>query len=849
MKLPLSWLQDFIDIKKIPAEKIADGLTLSGSEAEHIGKRAAEELARFDKVVVGQILEIQKHPNADKLQIAKINISSASSVTRSALSALTIVCGAPNIAVGQKVPVALIGAALPNGMAIERRKIRDVESEGMLCSAKELGLAEDAAGIYILSQDARIGESLVKTLGLDEIVFDLDITPNRGDCLSIRGLAREVSALFKKSLLTVPPFLLSRPLRGKTRKSTRPPADEAGKDAEKIDLEVRVEDEKLCPKYSAHIVYDVKVGESPQWMKNRLLSIGIRPINNIVDITNYLMMELGQPLHAFDADKITNSKLKKMIVVRKARKGERIVALDNKVYELNQEVLVIADAERPIAIAGIMGGRDSSVDNETKTIILEAAQFDPAAVRKTSKTLNLKSDSSYRFERGIDALRVEQALGRAVELIEQIAGGRRDPKLYDIGKTPKPRSIKTSAEFISNRLGKEISEKEIKQILTSLDFSAISASASAISAQIPSWRNDIQIPEDIVEEVGRIAGYGNIAPTIFGNDSMLQDNERAKRQEIGLTKSMSSIRNIKDVLIGAGFSECLLYSFYGERHAKLTDVSLDNHFQVANPINPDQIYLRTSLTPRLYEAGEKNFNNFSEVRIFEIGRVFLPNHESGSPPKARLAKGGMNHGLPEEQKMLAGILINAEKSAMDNFREIKGVIEQIGERLNFAKDDFQWKADGAKTAISVKDENGELHIIGNCGIIDSRVRDIFKIPESTALFEINLSAFLEIQPPLKKTKPISEFPAVLRDISLVVDQSVAYEKIAQSIKQSSKLPIEIKLFDYFADEKKLGKDKKSLAIHLSFQSPARTLTSEEVDKEMQKISEALEKNLNAQIRK
>lgn len=723
MKLPLSWLQDFTDIKKIPAEKIADGLTLSGSEVEHIG--------RIDK----------------------------------------------------------------------------------------------------------------------ETVLELDITPNRGDCLSIRGLAREVSAIFKKSLLPTPPFLLSRPLRGKTQKSTR-------KDAEKIDLEVRVEDKKLCPKYSAHIVYDVKVGELPQWMKNRLLSVGIRPINNIVDITNYVMMELGQPLHAFDLNKISgmqNSKLKvkseKLIVVRKARDGERIVALDNKVYKLNPEMLVIADAEKPIAIAGIMGGRDSSVSGETKNIILEAAQFDPAAVRKTSKALNLKSDSSYRFERGIDSLRVEQALGRAVELIEQITGGIRDPKLYDMGKTQKPRSIKTSAEFISNRLGKEISTREIKQILLSLGFIGFkiqdsrqrrgSSKAAGFMIQVPSWRSDIQIPEDIVEEVGRIAGYSSITPTIFGNDSSYQDNERARRQEIGITKSISSIRNIKDVLIGSGFSECLLYSFYGEKYAKLTDTSSDNHFQVANPINPDQIYLRTSLLPRLCEAGEKNFSNFSEVKIFEIGRVFLPNQES------RIK----NNGLPVEQKMLAGILINAEKSAMDNFRTIKGVIEQIGERLNIGKEDFQWTANGSQTAIFVKGASGQSHKIGIGGIIGSNARGIFKIPNGSAFFEISLTEFLEIEFNKKQYKKISEFPAVLRDISLVADQSVAYEKIARSIKQSSELPVEIDLFDYFADEKKIGKDKKSLAIHLSFQSSERTLTSEEVDAEIKKIIEVLEKNLNAQIRK
>lgn len=847
MKLPLSWLQDFTDIKKITAEKIADGLTLSGSEAEHIGKRTREELARFDKVVVGQILEIQKHPNADKLQVTKIQVKSQMSKVKS--SPLTIVCGASNIAVGQKVPVALIGAALPNGMAIERRKIRDVESEGMLCSAKELGLAEDASGIYILSQDARVGESLVKTLGLDEIVFDLDITPNRGDCLSIRGLAREVNAIFKKKPLQHPEFLIK-----------KYPVLSIKYQGPRINLSIRVEDKKLCPKYSAHIVYDVKVGESPQWMKNRLMSVGIRPINNIVDITNYVMMELGQPLHAFDADKIngveipisksqfpnksktTNSKLKKTIVVRRARKGERIIALDNKVYELNPEMLVIADAERLIAIAGIMGGRDSSVDDETKTIILEAAQFDPSSVRKTGKALNLKSDSSYRFERGIDALRVEQALGRAVELIEQIAGGRRDPKLYDIGKIPKPYSIKTSAEFISNRLGKEISNKEIKQILTSLGFTLLTTNYSLLAIQVPSWRNDIQIPEDIVEEIGRIAGYGNIAPTIFGNDSMLQDNERARRQEIGLTKSMSGIRNIKDVLIGAGFSECLLYSFYGERHAELTGFKPADHFQVANPINPDQIYLRTSLMPRLYEAGENNFNNFSEVRIFEIGRVFLPN------PVPSI-KYQVLSDLPLEKKMLAGVLINNEKSAIDNFREIKGVIEQIGEWLNIAKDSFQWAANGSQTIVSVKDAGGQSHKIGIGGIISSNARGIFKIPNSAAFFEISLTKLLEIELNTKQYKKISEFPSVLLDISLTADQSVAYEKIEQTIKQSSELPMEIKLFDYFADEKKLGKDKKSLAFHLSFQSPARTLTSEEVDKEMQKITEALEKNLNTQIRK
>jgi len=839
MKLTLSWLNEFININATP-EKIAEALTLSGSEAEHISRRMPEELARFDKVVVGQILEIQKHPNADKLQIATVRISQLKTKdARFKMQDLSIICGAPNIAVGQIVPVALIGAALPNGMAIERRKIRDVESEGMLCSAKELGLAEDAAGIYILSQDLKIGTPLIEALGLDEVIFDLDITPNRGDCLSIRGLAREVSALIKKKPLPRPEFLL----KSKST-DTRYKIQDT-----RIDLKVRVEDEKLCPKYSAHIVYGVKVGESPQWMKNRLLSVGIRPINNIVDITNYIMMELGQPLHAFDADELRaeipspqpspagrgkgegDKQLK--IVVRKAKAGERIVALDNRVYELEPEMLVIADSEKPIAIAGIMGGRDSAVEQSTKNIILEAAQFDPAAVRKTSKTLNLKSDSSYRFERSIDALRTEQALGRAVELIEQIAGGRRDQKLYDIGKTPKPRSIKTSAEFISNRLGKEISAKEIKQILTSLGFTGFKFHDSSFMIQVPSWRNDIKIPEDIVEEIGRIFGYGKIAPTIFGNDSTVQDNIRARRQEISIAKSIGDIRNVKDVLIGAGFSECLLYSFYGERYAELTGFKPADHFQVANPINPDQEYLRTSLMPRLCEAGEKNFNNFAEVRIFEIGRIFLPSSEN----------------LPDEQKMLAGILIGAEKSAMDNFREIKGVIEQIGERLNIDKNNFQWTADGSRTVISVKDIGGESHKIGTSGIISSNARDIFKIPNSSAFFEISLTKIFGIEFIKKQYKKISEFPASTRDLAIVVEKSVNYKSVTDEIKQTSSLLSEAELFDYFEDEKKIGKDKKSLALHLVFQSSDRTLTSEEVDGEMKKIIAQLEKSLKAEIRK
>ncbi|TAN57957.1 phenylalanine--tRNA ligase subunit beta [Patescibacteria group bacterium] len=830
MKLPLSWLNEFIKINATP-EKIAEALTLSGSEVEHTSRRTPEELARFDKVVVGQILEIQKHPFADKLQIAKVRISQPASRNsqlkiqdaRSKMQDLTIVCGASNIAVGQIVPVALIGAVLPNGMAIERRKIRDVESEGMLCSAKELGLAEDAAGIYILSQDLKIGTPLVEALGLDEIIFDLDITPNRGDCLSIRGLAREVSAIFKKKSLPHPEFSIKKNPVSSIKKYQGP----------KMNLSVRVEDKKLCPKYSAHIVYDVKVGESPQWMKNRLLAIGIRPINNIVDITNYVMMELGQPLHAFDADKISSVQSEKLIIVRKARAGERIVALDNKVYELNQEMLVIADAERPIAIAGIMGGRDSAVEQGTKNIILEAAQFDPAAVRKTSKTLNLKSDSSYRFERGIDALRIEQALGRAVEMIEQIAGGTRDPKLYDIGKTPKPRNIKTSAEFISNRLGKEIYANEIKTILASLGFTDFKIQDTGFKIQVPSWRNDIKIPEDIAEEIGRISGYGKITPTISGNDSTVQNNIRARRQEISIAKSISDIRNVKDVLICAGFSECLLYSFYGERYAELTGFKTADHFQVANPINPDQEYLRTSLMPRLYEAGEKNFNNFPEVRIFEIGRIFLPSFEN----------------LPDEQKMLAGILIDAEKSAMDNFREIKGVIEALGRRLNIEANDFQWSVNGSKTAISAKDANGEFKQIGFCGLIDNRARELFKIPASSSFFEISLTKFLEIATTRRQYKKISEFPASTRDLAIVVEKSVTYKSVTDEIKQTSSLLAEAELFDYFEDEKKIGKDKKSLALHLVFQSSDRTLTSEEVDGEMKKIVERLETSIQAQARK
>ncbi|MEK7165109.1 MAG: phenylalanine--tRNA ligase subunit beta, partial [Patescibacteria group bacterium] len=600
MLLPLNWLKQFIKINS-NVDEIAGKLTLSGSEVEKIVKHDAG----LSKVYVGQIKTIKPHPNADKLRLAYVDIGQN--------KLLEIVCGAPNIEAGQKVPVVMLGGSVP-GISIEPRDIRGVKSQGMLCSQKELGLGDDHSGIFVLPPDAPIGLDVTKLLELNEPILELEITPNRADCFSVRGLAREVTALF-----------------GRKIQDTRYKIQESTKKTSTV-LSVEVKDKDLCPKYMARVIEDVVVGSSPLWLQNKLRQVGIKSINNVVDVTNYVLMELGQPLHAFDFDLLFPSfsrtspqpspwKGEGAITVRRAKKGEKLLALDDKTYNLDDSMLVIADEKQPVAIAGVMGGKESGVTSETKTVILESAIFDPVAVRKTSKILGLRSESSARFEKGLDPAATEEALDQAAAMIAELSNGVILKGIVSVGAARRigGRAIKISTTEITNLLGAEIKPQKIKSILQSLGF-GVSGNGQNLNVKIPSWRADVSMGADIVEEIGRMVDYNTLPKTL--PSTSLQSKPIEPLQLLR--------RNLRKYLTSAGYSEILTYSFYDEKLLNLSGVSEDNHIKVINPVNSENKFLRANLLPWMLSKLSQNSALLAreQFQLFEIGKVFVkPNHE------------------------------------------------------------------------------------------------------------------------------------------------------------------------------------------------------------------------------
>ena len=635
MKYSYNWLKELSGTKLAP-EKLADLLTMHSFELEEL--IAAE--TGLGHVVIGEIKAIKKHPNADRLQIAKVNFGKQS---------LDIVCGAPNIAIGQKVPLALEGAKLLSGIEIKETEIRGVKSKGMLCSEKDLGIGDDHEGIYILSKDAKIGENLGEYLKLGDYQIQLDVLANRGhDALSHIGMAREICVNEGRRLKSPSnsPFV-------KGGESGFP----LSKRGIKGDLKVEIKDKKLCRRYIGALIENIEVAPSPQWMQARLKVCGIRPINNVVDITNYVMLETGQPLHAFDASKTTGN-----IIARKAKKGEKIGLLDGKEYIIDENNLVIADSKKALALAGVMGGMESSITNKTTSIILEAANFEPVNIRKTRVAHGLNTESSYRFERDIDPNLAETAAERAIELIKQFGGKK--VKVVAMSdaypKKVKPWIVKLDADYVKRLLGENISETKMKNILENLGIT-VKMSKNIFNCEIPTIRLDLKTQEDLIEEIGRIYGYENIA---------------AKAPIVELSSPIANEQRIfedklRDTMVALGFSEMLNYSFYSKEDIEKCGLGIEGHYEVANPMNPDQQYMRISLVPGILKNVELNLKNFEKLSIFEIGRIYLD-------PNAK---------IPDERTQLAGALVNeAEKKNV--FFELKGKIEALFDNLGIKNADF-----------------------------------------------------------------------------------------------------------------------------------------------------------------
>jgi len=748
MKVLKSWLKDYVDIKVSDIE-LEEKLSVSGTLVEAVAKLIDP------KIIVAEIKDIKAHPNADRLQVA---------IVHTGTDDLQIVCGAPNIAVGQKVPLAQIGTVLPEG-EIRQAEIRGIESFGMMCSERELGLSEAHEGIKILPSTFEVGKPLNQYLDSDAI-FELEITPNRGDCLSHFGVAREISAILNENLKEIKSEL------------------EIEKSEKK--LEVKIEDRELCPQYFAQVIAGVKVQDSPQWLKNRLLALGQKPINNIVDITNYVMFDLGQPLHAFDFSKISGNK----IIIRKAN-NEKIKTLDGSERNLNNEMLVIADADKPIAIAGVMGGANSEVDINTIDIVLEAAEFKMQSVRKTSKQLGVSTEASYRFERAIDSGLVDVALKKAAQMIQKIADGTICEQYFD-GVKPKKQTIEIDYKNINELLGLDLEQKEIDNILNSLGFET-----SGGQCDIPLWRHDVYIWQDLAEEIGRIYGLAKIKSIGPSKDS-------APEKSIYFYKEY-----LKDLLMNLGFSEALTYPFLSENDLKVAKLSTESLLEVSNPIQKENKYLRSSLIPGLLKAVAKN-PAFDQVFLFEIGNVFSKTNEKTN---LAIVVSGKN-------------AKNAIEEAIDKLAEITSISKSIFEINELYRDDLvRYKIKKPMTyAIEIS---------------------IDKIFEKLNLEDEKLK--LKIKDSDIKYRQVSKYPAVVRDVAFIVDESVDSKQIEKGITDSSPEILLIEKFDEFSSDK-FGVNKKNVAYHLWFQNIDKTITDSEIEIVMKRIIEKQEKQFNAKLR-
>ncbi len=798
MKVPLKWLKEYVDTD-LPLAELASRLTMAGTETslQSIGIKG------WQGVVIGEITNVKAHPNADRLRLVTVNLKKEEQ---------TVVCGAPNLNVGDKIAFASVGTELIDGysgkmVVLKPAKIRGITSYGMVCSEKELGISESHEGIMVLPPEAPLGEPLANFLS--DTILDLEVTPNRPDLLSVIGVAREVAALTHLSIVL--PKIEYQELGA--------PIQER--------VSIAIDNPDLCPRYCASLIEDIEIGESPEWLKKRLLTCGMRPINNIVDATNYVMIEYGQPLHGFDFKKITDGR----ITVRQAGEGETIVTLDDVERKLDSSTLVIADDQRAVAIAGVMGGANSELGDETTSILLESANFNPANIHYTSHRLKLVSEASMRFERAIRPELAELALRRATGLIVELAGGIVAEGIIDIYPTKREqRKIKLHLDEVERLLGVKFSMEQIEKTLTFLGFGVERKSKKAeFLVSLPYWRSDVNIEADLVEEIARIIGYDTI-PTTMLNGSLPQQNPEPILDFKG---------RVKQILIGCGFQEVIGYSLTSLEilEKALGCAPLEpTPLRLTNAMTVEQEYLRTSLRGNLLTALEANLKHEEgAIRLFELGRVYFPRYDD----------------LPDEPEYLCGIMSHEiekvwpNQEQQFNFFTIKGVMEsllaQLGVCAIFEKSCDAGLYAGKQATVIV--EGDEIGVIGE---LNPKITEAFDISRPVYLFEINISNLLPFTVGHNLYQPIVRFPSVMRDIALVVDKNVEHRHV-QDVITSFPLVERLILFDVYIG-KQVPAGKKSLAYRIGFQSKKHTLTDKEVDIIQQEILKKLSVKLGASLR-
>jgi phenylalanyl-tRNA synthetase beta chain len=828
MKFSVNWLREFVDLPD-KIDKLAELLTLAGVEIESIETRGA----KIDKVIVAQIKESSRHPNADRLTVCTVDDGSGQ--TRQ------IVCGATNYKVGDKVPLALPGAILPNGLEIKKSKLRGVESEGMLCSGKELGFSEDAAGLLILSPDAKIGEEIADLFPSDTIL-DVEITPNRGDLLSHFGLAREISALTGAA---APSPRTGEPARGR--------ADS-----------IKISAPKECPFYSARKIDSVKVGPSPDWLRAKIEAVGIRSINNIVDISNFVMLELGQPTHAFDADK-----LKGGIVVRLARDGEKFLALDGKTYTLTSKDLVIADQERVIGIGGVMGGEETGVTESTKNVLLEAAYFQPSSVRRTARTLSLPSDASYRFERGVGPEMILPASSRAANLMREVASGTPAKEIATAGKLPSPpEDVSLRYERCDQLLGLTLKHKEVDEILERFGLSKkAKAEKTGSTWKIPSHRRDLQRDVDLIEEVIRAYGVDKVSGTDRSRFTAASEADKAHDLETDLRMT----------LVARGFDEARTSKLLPREAISLGESAIE----LKNPLSEDHVALRPSLIPGLLGVLGRNVRAGAErVAIFELGRVFANTANSKftptkpspsarrpplppSPSGRRIKDEGKGVGLGEDKgegKTLTssikeerhlGILVWGNAASAHDWRtqtkrrldffDLKGALDSVGLPRTSLR-----RTQHVDLAMAAEILSGD-RVVGLVGQLSASRASTIDAPGAVFIAEVDVDHVLDARRSAKTFRELERFPSVTRDIAMIVPEKISHAEILRAIENPKEALLEsVQLFDLFTGE--LGEARKSLAYTLTYRDRSRTLTNEEVTAAHANIRERLRRDLGAELR-
>ncbi len=801
MKVPLSWLRDYVDVT-VPVEELAGKLTMAGLEVSDIQKIGSN----LESVVVAQIIAVNPHPNADRLRLATVDIGDRQ---------ITVVCGAPNLVIGDKVPFAPVGAMLLDGhtgkqMELKPAKIRGVLSEGMICSEMELGISDNHEGILVMSPDAVAGAPLSDYIG--DVVLDIDVTPNRPDCLSIIGVAREVAALIE-SRLHIPEIEYR----------------ESGDEIQSL-ASVEIAAPDLCPRYCASVLMHVHIGPSPDWMQKRLLACGMRPINNVVDVTNYVMMEYGQPLHAFDYDELSG----RQIIVRRANDGEVMTTLDGIERSLDREFLLITDKDRAVAIAGVMGGENSEVTQSTTKVLIESATFNQVAIHQESVKLKLVTEASLRFEKGLSRELPMVVLKRATQLMQELTGAQVAKGVLDVYPGKKQvETVSFTGRDIERLLGMEVELSKAVKALELLGFNCeTEGSSGKVSVKVPWWRTDVSCAADLVEEVARIIGYDNIPETMMSSPLPVYE----PRPVINFKQQ------IREILISCGLQEIITYSLTNPEMLKKT--SANNRLtgpepmKLSNPMSREMEYLRTTLRTGIFATLARNQRyQFKSMKLFELGRVYIP--RIGDLPDEKeiicIALSG-----PSEELFWRG----GEPEAVDFF-VAKGIVETLLSKLGLiasftpAEDDGLSPAETAHITV-----NGVL--TGIIGKVHPVVATQFDLSDVAYLIELDIESLLSLVQSVYRYKAVNRYPGIIRDIAVIIDENITYQQVYDVIIDFT-LVRQVNLFDMYSGEQ-VPEGKKSLAFRIIYQSDTRTLADEEVDKVQERILARLTQELGASLR-